>query len=92
MKKVIRRTKRFEKAFSKLPKKVQQKFIERLEMFVSDQNAESLKIHPLKGNMKDCFAFSVTGDVRSIYRKQIINNGEVFVFTFIDIGGHSAVY
>lgn len=92
MKKIIQRAKRFEKAFSKLPKKVQQKFIERLEVFVFDQNVEALKIHSLKGNMKDCFAFSVTGDVRAIYRKRIIDNGEVFVFTFIDIGGHSAVY
>lgn len=92
MKKIIQRTKGFEKSFSKLPGKIQRKFIDRLEIFVNDQNAAALKIHPLRGDMKDCYAFSVTGDVRAIFRKQILDNRTVFVFTFVDIGGHSAVY
>jgi len=51
-----------------------------------------LKTHQLKGAMKSYFAFSVTGDVRAIYRKEILNNKTIFVFTFVDIGGHSKVY
>ena len=92
MKKVIQRTKRFEKAFSKLSKKVREQFVYRLEIFINDEKASVLKRHPLKGNMKEYYAFSVTGDIRAIYRKEMLKNKTVLIFTFIYIGGHSEVY
>ncbi len=92
MKKIIQRTKGFEKTFKKIPSKIQQKFIEKLEVFLDDENNINLKTHRLKGMKKNEFAFSVTGDVRAVYRKQIKLNEEIIIFTFIDIGKHSQVY
>ena len=42
--------------------------------------------------IKNEFEFSVTGEVRAVYRKQIKLNEEIIIFTFIDIGKHSQVY
>lgn len=92
MKKIIRRTRKFEKSFLKLQKNIREKFIIRLGIFIDDEYAAVLKTHQLKGGMKSYYAFSVTGDIRAIYKKEILNNKTVFVFTFVDIGGHSKVY
>ena len=92
MRKIVQRTKGFEKAFNKLASKTQQKFIEKLEVFLESENDKKLKTHRLKGNRKNEFSFAVTGDVRAIYRKQVKNNREMIIFTFIDIGKHSQVH
>jgi addiction module RelE/StbE family toxin len=92
VKKIIQRTKRFEKSFVKLSKKAQAKFIERLEIFIENENSSLLKTHQLKGEMKEYYAFSVTGDIRAIYKKEVRDNKTILIFTFIDIGGHSKVY
>ena len=92
MKKIIQRTRRFEKSFLKLPKKIREKFIIRLKIFIEDEHAVVLRTHRLEGTMKTYYAFSVTGDVRAIYRKEVLENKTVFVFTFVDIGRHSEVY
>ena len=47
MKKIIQRTKGFEKTFKKIPSKIQQKFIEKLEVFLDDENNINLKTHRL---------------------------------------------
>lgn len=92
MKKVIQRTKGFEKAFLKLQKKWRTKFIKQLELFLDDELHPLLRTHELKGARKGEWSFSVTNDIRAIYRKEIINEKTVIVFTFIDIGSHSKVY
>lgn len=91
MKKIIQRTRRFEKSFLKLPKKNKEKFVARLQVFIEDEYAAVLRTHRLEGTMKAYYAFSVTGDVRVIYRKEVLDNKTVFVFTFVDIGKHSEV-
>ena len=90
MKKIVGRTRGFEKAFLRLNKKIQEKFIQKLELFLEDENSKTLKSHRLKGNRKNEFSFSVTGNFRAIYKKDICN--EVIVFTFINIGKHNQVY
>ena len=92
MKKIIQRTRRFEKSFGKLNVKTQKLFIKKLEIFIDDEYSPSLKTHALKGKRKDEYAFSVTGDIRAIYEKAIIKKEEIFVFKFVDIGGHGKVY
>jgi len=92
MEKVVLKTKFFRNAFRKLNPKIQQKFIQKLEIFLEDEKDERLKAHKLKGHRKDEFAFSVTGNIRAIYRKQIRNCEEIIVFVFIDIGNHNNVY
>lgn len=92
MKKVVQRTKGFEKAFLKLQKKWRNKFIKQLELFLDDEFHPLLKTHELKGDRKGEWSFSVANNIRAIYRKEIVNEKTIIVFTFIDIGSHSKVY
>ncbi|MFH1284670.1 MAG: type II toxin-antitoxin system mRNA interferase toxin, RelE/StbE family [Candidatus Peregrinibacteria bacterium] len=79
MKKIIERTRRFEKSFGRLNVKTQKLFIKKLGIFIDNEYSPSLKIHRLKGKRKNEYAFSVNGK-------------EILVFTFVDIGGHNKVY
>ena len=85
----IRRSQKFIKAFKKLPKKIQIKTKERIELFLENRMARELHDHSLKNNMKGKKAFSVTGDYRIIYEEE---KDKEIVFIFIDIGTHSQVY
>lgn len=92
MKKVIQRTKGFEKAFLKLQKKLRTKFIKQLAFFLDDEFHPLLKTHALKGTHKGEWSFSVANDIRAIYRKEITSGKTVIIFIFINIGSHSKVY
>lgn len=92
MKKIIQRTRGFEKAFLKLQPKLRQKFLVQLEVFLVDEFDVRLKTHQLQGSRRGEWSFSVVYDVRAIYRKEEVNGKTVVVFTFIDIGSHSKVY
>jgi len=92
MKKIVQRTKRFEKSYIKLQKKVRQLFLKKMMFFLDDEFHLSLDTHRLKGKMNDKWAFSITGDIRAVYTKEERKKETVIVFTFIDIGGHNRVY
>lgn len=92
MKKLIQRTKGFEKSFAKLNVKTQKLFIKKFNIFIEDEYAPSLKTHQLKGERKNEYSFSITGDVRAIYEKFLQDEKETLIFKFIDIGGHNRVY
>lgn len=49
MKKIIQRTRRFEKSFGKLDVKTQKLFIKKLAIFIDDEYAASLRTHRLNG-------------------------------------------
>jgi addiction module RelE/StbE family toxin len=62
------------------------RFNERMELFLSNSTDPVLHDHALGGNLKGKRSFSITGDIRVIYRilpDQII---------LIDIGSHNQVY
>lgn len=92
MRKIIQRTKGFEKALLKLQPKFRLKFLDRLKLFIEDEFHPFLKTHELKGHRRSEWSFSVTNDIRAIYRKEIHDGKTVIIFTFIDIGAHSKVY
>jgi mRNA-degrading endonuclease YafQ of YafQ-DinJ toxin-antitoxin module len=92
MKKLIQRSRRFEKSFGKLNIKTQKIFIRKLGVFIDDEHAVSLRTHKLKGKRNNEYAFSVTDDIRAIYERHMRKGKEVLVFTFVDIGGHNKVY
>lgn len=92
MKKIIERTRRFEKSFGKLNIKTQKLFIKKLGLFIDDEYTPSLRTHHLKGRRKNEFAFSVTDDIRAIYERRSEKGNEILTFTFVDIGGHNKVY
>lgn len=62
------------------------KFESRYKTFVKDRKAALLNDHQLTGNMSGYRSFSITGDIRVVYRE--FDDG----FHFMDIGSHSQVY
>jgi len=77
----------FKKKFNKLNLKTQNRFFERMEIFVKNRTAFALKDHPLKGNLVGYRSFAVTGNYRIIYR--IVSKDTV---KFVTIGTHSQLY
>lgn len=92
MKKIIQRTRGFEKSFGKLNVKTQRLFLKKLEIFIDDEYAPSLRTHKLSGKRKNEYAFSITSDIRAIYERFLQKDEEILIFKFVDIGGHSKVY
>lgn len=92
MRKIVQRTKGFDKAFLRLQFQWKKKFIKQLELFLENEFHPLLKTHTLKGTRENDWSFSVSHDIRAIYRKEITNNKTTTIFTFIDIGPHSRVY
>lgn len=66
--------------------KLDNKFQERLELLVKESNNPALKDHQLAGDKSDYRAFSVTGDIRVIYKK---STDQIELY---DIGTHNQVY
>ena len=85
----IIRTKRFEKCFNKRikndPSLVNQ-FKKCFLIFEKEENHPLLKTHFLKGNLSGYKAFSISGDIRVIYKK------EKDTIILYDIGIHNQVY
>lgn len=66
--------------------KLRSKFQERLSKFLSDSKLDELKDHKLTGNLEGFRAFSVTGDIRVVYR---LLGEDIELY---DIGSHNQVY
>ncbi|MCL2869227.1 type II toxin-antitoxin system mRNA interferase toxin, RelE/StbE family [Candidatus Saccharibacteria bacterium] len=80
--------KSFSKQHKKLPLKIQQKFSDRLKIFLTDSTDRRLRLYPLKGKYQGCYSIDITGDFRAIL--QYREDGTVVVFAFI--GTHSQLY
>ena len=80
-------SKRFEKDFSKLPKKIKNKAIIQLEIFVENPLDSRLNNHTLAGKWQGCQSINITGDLRAIYALV----GED-VAQFVSLGSHSDLY
>ena len=76
----------FKKALRRQPKHMQQKFMERLDVFAEDQFHYSLNNHALSGKFRGTRSFDVTGDVRVHYEE----TGDGIVL--MNIGTHSQLY
>ena len=80
----------FKKVFSKriaFDSKLLLKFQERLKLFCVNTRNPTLRDHQLIGVMRHYRSFSITGDIRVIYR--VIDDNTV---AFVDIGTHNQVY
>lgn len=66
---------------------LREKYIKRVELFVSDYSEATLHNHKLSGKLSGYYAFSITGDIRVVY--YFDSDSEV---TFIDVGSHNQVY
>lgn len=67
-------------------KKLEKKFYQRLNLLIKNPQHSFLRRHQLKGKKRFYWSFSVTGDVRVIYR---IEGRKLFLY---DIGSHAQVY
>ncbi len=76
----------FRKKFKKIPPKIQERFYERLELFVQDKFNRVLNNHSVDRAYLNCRSINVSGDYRAIFEDQ----GENIVF--ITIGTHSELY
>ncbi|MDO8626502.1 MAG: type II toxin-antitoxin system mRNA interferase toxin, RelE/StbE family [Candidatus Magasanikbacteria bacterium] len=83
-------SKRFVKHYQKAPKKVQQKFNERIIIFENNQYDERLRSHFLAGEWAGCKSIDITGDWRAVYEK--LENGLIEWVEFVEIGTHSQLY
>ena len=74
----------FVREFKKLPTELQEEAVERIDLFRNVQNHKKLKVHKLKGRLKDFHSFSVTYSHRIVFSYE--SKEEV---VFIAIGDHS---
>ncbi|MEK7170141.1 MAG: type II toxin-antitoxin system mRNA interferase toxin, RelE/StbE family [Patescibacteria group bacterium] len=78
--------KNFKKALWRQPKKIQQRFLEKLEVFVEDQFHYTLNNHALSGKFLGTRSFDITGDIRVHYEEA--DDGIVLM----NIGTHFQLY
>ena len=86
---IIRYHKRFLKHFKQRivsNLSLDRKYTKRLQLFLSDPKQALLNDHALHGDLEGYRSFSVTGDIRVVYRYEDEN------IKFYDIGTHNQVY
>lgn len=78
--------KKFRKQYEKLPSKSQERFNERLKLFLENAFARELNNHALHGKYSECRSINITGDLRAIY--EVRREG----LRFLAIDTHSNLY
>ncbi|MHB1864966.1 MAG: type II toxin-antitoxin system RelE/ParE family toxin [Candidatus Saccharimonadales bacterium] len=79
--------KNFQKMFKRLPKKIQGRVGERIELFANDPLDSQLRNHSINVPYKDSRSIDITGDYRAIYK---LVDKETALFTHV--GTHSQLY
>jgi addiction module RelE/StbE family toxin len=79
-------SKKFDKDFSKLSKKIKNQAIGQFEKFIIDPMDVVLNNHKLHGRWSKYRSINITGSIRAIYVQE--NN----IVRFVDIGSHSELY
>ena len=85
MKRLIEKTKRFQKNFKELPIHVQNKFKSIVPLFLEDPFVWHLKTHQLQGELEGLYSSSITDNYRFITIIDLENHK----ITFVNIGTHS---
>lgn len=78
---------KFKKQFKKLPPSIQDRFSERLKLYLSDPSDPQLRVHPLKGSYAGYWSINITGDIRALFLRQA---DEIIIFALI--GTRSELY
>jgi addiction module RelE/StbE family toxin len=73
----------FIRDFKKLPTGVQEEAFERIELFKNTENHKKLKVHKLKGRLKDFHSFSITYSHRIVFMYE-----KKTVVVFLAVGDH----
>jgi len=77
----------FEKQFGKMSPKVRQQFRRRLVLFAENPFHPHLHDHALKGKFDGYRSINVTGDIRAVYKRLLVEDVE-----FDAIGSHGELY
>lgn len=77
----------FKKYFERLPSKQKLLFAQRLQILKKNPKHPLLKMHPLKGILKDFHAFSLGGDLRVRFKWLDSNTIRLY-----KIGTHNQIY
>jgi addiction module RelE/StbE family toxin len=77
----------FNKRIKKIPKKIVDKFFERLELFKQDKFNPVLNSHKLHGEYEGSNSINITGDFRAVF--ECFDQDRVI---FSDIGAHQELY
>ena len=81
--KIIETTTKFDRSLYRLPFEIQQKVLERKELFKKNPFNPKLRTHKLKGKLKKMWSFSVTYSFRIVF--EFIGKDKII---FYDIGDH----
>lgn len=76
----------FKKKLKRISPKIQDRFYERLELFMQDKFTRVLNNHSVDRAYPNCRSINVSGDYRAIFE----DHGELIIF--INIGTHSDLY
>jgi mRNA-degrading endonuclease YafQ of YafQ-DinJ toxin-antitoxin module len=76
----------FKKKLQKISPSIKEKFFDRLELFLRDQNNIILGNHSVEKAYPNCRSINITGDYRAIF--YIEDN----IAIFINIGTHADLY
>ena len=78
--------KNFKKKFKKLPKNIQQKFYNCLELLLINEFDKKLNNHSVQETFTDCRSINVARDYRALFKKESDS------IIFMNIGTHSDLY
>ncbi len=81
------RSQRFTRKFKKLPIRIQEKFEQRLGIFMHNKYDPVLRLHKLKGDYHRCISIDISPDMRLI-----LECVSPEVYKMRDIGTHSELY
>ena len=79
--------KNFRKQFDKLSIKIQDKFEEKLDLFLQNMFHPLLNNHSLNGEYEGCRSINITGNIRAIFYVKTESG-----IVFINIGSHPELY
>jgi len=79
--------KNFQKKLDKLPPKIQDKFFDRVDLFIKDKFNPVLNNHSVEAAYPKWRSINVTGDYRALFEEK----GESLA-VFMTIGTHSELY
>ncbi|OGI95472.1 hypothetical protein A2917_02845 [Candidatus Nomurabacteria bacterium RIFCSPLOWO2_01_FULL_42_17] len=77
----------FLKGYIKLPKRIQEKFKKRRNLFIEDMFHPLLDNHSVEPTYPNCRSINITGDYRALFEIK-----EKDLVVFIKIGTHSELY
>ncbi len=84
---LIFRSQRFTRKYKKLPIYIQERFEQRLNLFMTNMHSPILRLHKLKGDYSQCISIDITSDTRLVLEK--VSFG---VYKMRDMGTHSELY